>query len=158
MTRCVKQPLSAIACSVAAYEKALAAYIQALALLYDAYIHLYEEDKTMKTFVFHTLLEVAQLQKWQWRKQKRLAEHVDVYECHFFADTNIADGMTRLKQATNRMFLSSDDRKELYALLEENKQLAKKRGRSLHHAHSENDPTTRWLSHHFATKKQELTH
>ncbi|MCL6586928.1 MAG: hypothetical protein K6T72_10525 [Anoxybacillus sp.] len=156
MTRCVKQPLHAIACSVAAYEKALAAYIQALALLYDAYVQLYEEDKTMKTFVFHTLLEVAQLQKWQWRKQKRLAEYVDVYECHSCADTNITDGMTRLKQATNRMFLSTHDRNELYTLLEENRQLVKKRRLSFYRTRTENDPATRWLSRHLSKQKQEL--
>lgn len=156
MTRCVKQPLHAIACSVAAYEKALAAYIHALALLYEAYIQLHDDDKTMKTFVFHTLIEVAQLQKWQWRKQKRLAEHVDVYECHSFADIDITDGMSRLKQATNRLFLSAHDRNELYVLLEENKQLAKKRGLSLHRPRPENDPATRWLSRYLSKQKQDL--
>ncbi|ANB60941.1 hypothetical protein [Anoxybacteroides amylolyticum] len=157
MKRCVKQQLYDVACSVTAYEKALAAYIHALSLLYNAYIQLHGDDKMMKKSVFHTLLEVTQLQKWQWRKQKLLTEHVDPYECESFSDTNITDGMTRLKQATNGMFLSTHDRNELYTLLEENKQLAKKRRLSFYRTRTENDPRTRWLSRHLSKQKQDLT-
>jgi hypothetical protein len=163
MNKCLKQHLHSLSRSLIAVEEALTTYVQSLASLCEAEIHLKVEEKNIKDFVFIILIEITQLQKFLLRKNKRLAAHFNqhewpVSEYTFDNCLSLLDCTSKLKHAANSLFLSTRDRKELYDLLEENKQLYKKRFTLFsYQTRSENDPATRWIPHHPShTKKQDF--
>jgi hypothetical protein len=163
MNKCLKQQLHSLSRSIIAVEKALTAYLQSLVLLCEAEIHLNGEEKNIKDFIFFTLIEIAQLQKFLLRKRKRLVAHLNQHEwldSEYTFDNCLSplDCISKLKNAANSLFLSTWDRKELYDLMEENKQLYKKRiTLSSYHRRPKNDPATRWIAcPPLHTKKQDF--
>ncbi len=163
MNKCLKQQLHSLARSIIDVEKALTAYVQSFALLCEAEIHFKGDEKNIKDFVFFALLEIAHMQKFLLRKNKRLAAHFNQHEwpvSEYTFDNCLSplDCIYKLKHVANSLFLSTRERKDLYDLLEENKQLYKKRfALSSYQTRPKNDPATRWLAvHPSRTKKQDF--
>jgi hypothetical protein len=163
MNKYLKQHLHSLSRSITAVEEALAAYLQSLALLCEAEIHLKDEEKNIKDFVFFTFTEIAQLQKFLLRKNKRLAAYFNQHEWpvpEYTFDNGLSplDSISKLQHVANSLSLSTGDQEELYDLLEENKQLYKKRVTLFsYQTSSESDSaTSQILRHSSHTKKQDF--
>jgi|GEM_PF-1352648 len=152
MKKCIYLQLQLLLHSAAAAEKAVNTYIQAIVSLCEAEILFKYEEKAIKDFIFLTLLETAQLQKFLLRKEKLLTSYpisneYSLPQNEFSDRQHFYNCLVTLKKLTHSLFLSTADRNTLYDLLEENKRLYKRRVTLFvdPKCHT-NDPSTRWLA------------
>ncbi|PAQ16634.1 hypothetical protein CD798_00685 [Bacillaceae bacterium SAOS 7] len=138
--------------SVQSLDQSFLVLIEALVQLAEAECHYVGKEEILKEFIAYTNMEIAQLQRLILKKNKRWIKYFEQIDGPCFIDgcdhsALLSNQMAQMKEIINSLSLSTEERQEMYELLQENQILYKKR-QSLLRSQSflENDPATRWLS------------
>ncbi|WP_338750554.1 hypothetical protein [Bacillus sp. FJAT-52991] len=133
-------------------DEALSAFVSALVLLAKAEQCVEIENDAIKDLATSICAEIAQLQKVLFKKNKRVLAYFEQSGKAYLnspleqPDT-LGESMSKLYLIVNSLSLTTEERKELYELLEENQQWYKKRRALFSCSHRfNNDPATTWLS------------
>lgn len=138
--------------SIQSLDESFLALTEAFIQLAEAERYYVAEEEVLKEFIVYTNMEIVQLQRLILKKNKRWVQYFEQLDGPCFIKGRdhsalLANQMAQMKEIVNSLSLSTEERQEMYELLQENQLVYRKR-QSLLRSQSflENDPATRWLS------------